>query len=887
MVNDVRTNSDVYDIVALDANNNVIGTLSDNGLVSYGDWGVGIREREDSAVSLYVNDEIAIGDLRVDAGIRWESVSAIARDGNQAAVNQPVPPGVGGLVRTVGPTFDGTFTTRRKTQSKAAYTVGANYLITQNLAIYARYANGFQTNNVDPMTTIELYEVGVRYQYGRIFSGSATVFQTNFDDQNYNFADPVNPSQQTNLNADLRTRGIEFDFLIRPEPKLRNLQLNGVTQSGFEGNRPERTPARLFTITPTVQLPHGLGEVYGRYKHVGRIFADNGNGLALPSYGVTSLGVTLNLSDRLQANFNVDNLFDVVGLTEGNPRQGQTQAITDGFFYARGIVGTTFGGSLTEGQNINAFVRDGRVAAHLLLRNGTDPRILVAFPAGNSGVGLWFAPLAQPATWRIEQAPAPMTLADDKGRPLYAIATTATLDAPSLTVKQAVLSNVRFLRDYQSIAKFPAENRVDGAPGYRLEVEVLAGSLANGTITAPTDGPLRLRIVVASGDTPLTGLAESELLNAKAAADPDARNALRFLSYREKFLAGSWRFNTYFGRDTLMSVRLLMPVLQPAAVEAGLGAVLARLNGAGEVAHEEGLSEFAILERRQHKLPGGDQATLDYAMVDDDYMLAPVAGEFLLGQAGVAEARAFLARKIPSETGAAPAAAGALLVRNLRFVIDQAAPFAAAPSWQKLIAIKDGRMTGEWRDSEEGLGRGRYAYNVNGVFVPAALEAADKLYKAGLLDPYLTPRPCRSRQGRCDGQDLAVAQVREYAARVGVPAEPALAAMQGQTLSFNAISLDASGKPVPIVNSDDGFLLLFGHPSAAELETFVGAAMRPFPAGLMTDVGLLVANAAQATPEVEDRFGPGAYHAAVGTQGPARQHPCGADQGAGLVVARD
>lgn len=551
---------------------------------------------------------------------------------------------------------------------------------------------------------------------------------------------------------------------------------------------------------------------------------------------------------------------------------------------------------LTEGQNINAFVRDGKVAAHLLLRNGADPRILVAFPAGNSGVGLWFAPLARPATWRIEQAPVPVTLADARGRPLYGIATTATLDAPSLTVKQAVLSNVRFLRDYQSIAKFPAEvaaaprtegrkliwarDRIDGAPGYRLEVEVLAGSLADGTITAPADGPIRLRIVAASGDTPLTGLTESELLNAKAAADPHARNALRFLSYREKFLAGSWRFNTYFGRDTLMSVRLLMPVLQPAAVEAGLGAVLARLNADGEVAHEEGLSEFAILDRKQHQLPGGDQATLDYAMVDDDYMLAPVAGEFLLGQAGSAETRAFLARKVPSETGAVPIAAGALLVRNLRFVIDQAAPFAAAPGWQKLIAIKPGRMTGEWRDSEEGLGRGRYAYNVNGVFVPAALEAADKLYKAGLLDPYLTPadRAALARAGamakvwhaRAPGlfrADIpaaqAAAQVRDYAAKVGVPAEPALAAMRGQPLSFNAISLDAGGKPVPIVNSDDGFLLLFGHPSAAELETFVGAAMRPFPAGLMTDIGLLVANAAQAAPEVEDRFGPGAYHGAV------------------------
>src|SRR6266404_1511580 len=43
-----------------------------------------------------------------------------------------------------------------------------------------------------------------------------------------------------------------------------------------------------------------------------------------------------------------------------------------------------------EGLNINRFVREGNVAAHLLLRSGTDPRVLIAFPAGNSGVGLWF-----------------------------------------------------------------------------------------------------------------------------------------------------------------------------------------------------------------------------------------------------------------------------------------------------------------------------------------------------------------------------------------------------------------------------------------------------------------------------------------------------------------
>ncbi len=56
---------------------------------------------------------------------------------------------------------------------------------------------------------------------------------------------------------------------------------------------------------------------------------------------------------------------------------------------------------LTEGQNLNAFVREGQVAAHLLLRNGTDPRILVAFPAGNSGVGLWFAPVEGNVQWTM------------------------------------------------------------------------------------------------------------------------------------------------------------------------------------------------------------------------------------------------------------------------------------------------------------------------------------------------------------------------------------------------------------------------------------------------------------------------------------------------------
>lgn len=554
------------------------------------------------------------------------------------------------------------------------------------------------------------------------------------------------------------------------------------------------------------------------------------------------------------------------------------------------------GYQLSEGQNLNAFVRDGKVAAHLLLRSGTDPRILVAFPAGNSGVGLWFDRTATPVAWRLEGTPQTVTLADGRGRPLYGIRAVAAVTAPRLSIRQAVLSNVRFLRDYQAIGKFPAEvatpmrvegdriiyarDRVDGAPGYRLELRVLDGRVDKGVIAAGAGGRIRLEIVAASGDTPLTGLTLPELLNDRAADDPAARNALHFLSYREKFLAGSWRFNTYFGRDTLMSVRLLMPALQPAAIEAGLGAVLARLDEAGEVAHEEGLSEFAILDRRQHG-GSGDAPTLDYAMIDDDFVLAPVAAHYLLDQAPPDVARAFLARDIPSETKPGSSErVGAALVRNLRFVLEHARPFAEAPAVARLVSLKPGRTAGQWRDSGDGIGGGRYPYDVNAVFVPAALDATARLFRAGLLDPYLTAgdRAAFGRAGamaelwrsRVPGlfrvsvpAAKAAPMIRTYATGFGVPAQPALAALGKGPFTFHAIALDAAGAPVPILNSDEGFALLFGDPPPADLDIFVGAIMRPFPAGLMTDIGLLVANPVLAEPAMQARFTPSAYHGTV------------------------
>jgi hypothetical protein len=465
-----------------------------------------------------------------------------------------------------------------------------------------------------------------------------------------------------------------------------------------------------------------------------------------------------------------------------------------------------------------------------------------------------------------------------------------------LQIKQAVLSSVRVLRDYQSLGKIPdavktepvteghtvrwSRDRLDGAAGYRLSLEVIHGQLRAGHFEPDGDGRIGIKVTALTGETPLTALAGGHLLSDRSGKDQSSRNTLAFLSYREKFLAGSWRFNTYFGRDTLISMRLLMPVLSAEAVESGLASVLTRLSPTGEVAHEESIGEFAILERRHHGEPLSDRPVFDYKMIDGNYLLAPVACAWLLDdERGRRGAARFLAHKIGAEAQSARTA-GAELVANVRFVVKSALAFAEDTRISHLIGLKAGLQVGEWRDSEEGLGRGRYPYDVNAVFVPAALEAAGRLLASGVLDPYLYDgdRPLLSKATsmalvwRMNAPPLfevtvsnstARSQLQAYAQEQGVPADAALRSIGESPVRFHALSLDADGAPVLIMHSDEGFELLFGRPDAAAIAMAADTVARPFPAGLMTDAGMVVANPAFAAPPVRARFTKNAYHGAV------------------------
>jgi hypothetical protein len=90
-----------------------------------------------------------------------------------------------------------------------------------------------------------------------------------------------------------------------------------------------------------------------------------------------------------------------------------------------------------------------------------------------------------------------------------------------------------------------------------------------------------------------------------------------------------------------------------------------------------------------------------------------------------------------------------------------------------------------------------------------------------------------------------------------------VAALGEGELNFHALALAADGAPIPVMHSDEGFALLFGEPDAARIDEDVAVLMRPFPAGLMTSVGMLVANPAYCAPALQALFSRNAYHGTV------------------------
>lgn len=292
--------------------------------------------------------------------------------------------------------------------------------------------------------------------------------------------------------------------------------------------------------------------------------------------------------------------------------------------------------SLSDPPYENYFYSDCNVASQAVITSPLPdsnlsiigPRLIIAWPAGDSGACAFFEPQdGRNGTLSIQLVNStnshplsPVYNASSSGPPHVGVEGVIRFNSSAkLTIP--ILGSIRTIRDFvegpsllypeiQDAIKFsssddgsillqrtwldntttttlkfqPQNNSTSGTEkGVTLDNRILSFEAGDYLFSATINYPQLTQLK----PTAVLNNASSNLTTSMS----DQTSALSFLSYSEKLLAGAWRFLTYFGRDSMIATLLLEPVLsngEGSAIEAVIGAVLERINRTdGTVCHEE------------------------------------------------------------------------------------------------------------------------------------------------------------------------------------------------------------------------------------------------------------------------------------------------------------
>ena len=460
---------------------------------------------------------------------------------------------------------------------------------------------------------------------------------------------------------------------------------------------------------------------------------------------------------------------------------------------------------------------------------------------------------------------------------------------------------------------------IEGEPGVTATI-----TRSTVTLRRARGASVRFRVRVTTDAAALTPLGRAAIFNDAFrrfydAVRADSAHPERFrrlerevrgievLCYREKMMAGLPNFATYFGRDMLMTVLLMRPVWDAAMPEHAIAAALRKLSPEGAVSHEEALGGQAIREHAaeyNRLVAAGKVAEAravlrdlqavreNYIMVDANYQLPVVAAGYLSDARVPADRR----RRFLLDEGHL-----GKLVANLAYVARHTTAYAQHPVPTNLVSFPRGDagrwISASWRDSRDGYGGGRFAYDVNAIWAPHALAGIgtilDAIRQLGItqqtldsLAPAIRDSALQALIG--DRASLARAittwngavrhfQVTlapdEVTQRVSAKLQSlpeaersywstvVAAAPERDTLRFLAVSLDSAGQPIPIVNTDPAMRLLVDRLDTTDLRALVEPILRPYPIGLfVAGLGPVTSNDAYATAEIWDAFRNDAYH---------------------------
>ncbi len=238
-----------------------------------------------------------------------------------------------------------------------SYSVGGNYQLNENQAVFARYSRG-GAGKADRLLFAGLpYTGGVKLNakdiirqgelgYKHLFNKGG-LFVTGFL-ANTTEEGGFEATTQKIIKNDFNAFGVEVEGALN----LGALDVRGgltltkaeITSGADDGNIPRRQPALMFNLIPTYAIgQHSVGlSLIGQT----RAYTQDSNQLRMPAYVIVNGFARYQITSKLAASVNANNLLDTIGITEaeegsivdnqvnyvrGRPLPGRSIALTVGY----------------------------------------------------------------------------------------------------------------------------------------------------------------------------------------------------------------------------------------------------------------------------------------------------------------------------------------------------------------------------------------------------------------------------------------------------------------------------------------------------------------------------------------------------------------------------
>ena len=347
VLNDVKNNPDGLNIVALGASGNVLGSVTENGVLTYGSGADG--SLHGSAIAPYAADTLHLTPAwQVDVGVRYESRRQSGQQGVIGTLN--VDPGGPLAAQAVAGVVG--YRSHHEDLRGTNYTVGTAYDVTSRLNGFVRYTHAYSMPQFTtvilgallpngrpvPVSTIDQAEGGVKFKTST-FQAAVTGFYSHFNQLSAT-AGVVDPATgavtNSNVLLDSTTIGVEGEVDWRPirafdlagsftlqRPRIDSVQtLTGLSAQATANDTIPRVPTYSFNIEPAYIFAWGdwSGRVFADIFSISRRYQDDSNFSILPAYTTLDLGVSVFPSAHIELRLLATNVTDSAGLTEGNAR---------------------------------------------------------------------------------------------------------------------------------------------------------------------------------------------------------------------------------------------------------------------------------------------------------------------------------------------------------------------------------------------------------------------------------------------------------------------------------------------------------------------------------------------------------------------------------------